>query len=93
MDVKALERRCPRLGGPVCFSYCLSCENTNRTCGKVFDCWWERFDVVSYLQQHLPVDAYQRLCERRPKPKLTSLVEMIQQAQANARAEKRDTAS
>ena len=45
-------RRCPRLGGPVTFRYCLTGESSG-PCFKVIDCWWETFDVVRFLQDHL----------------------------------------
>jgi hypothetical protein len=74
-----LSRRCPRLGGPVDFGYCMRGE-LDRPCFQVVDCWWETFDIVRYLQDHLP--EAQRACvmNARPAPKVASLVEMIAQA-------------
>ena len=46
MDTERLVRRCPRLGGEVAFGYCKVCGGEKTPCFKVFDCWWERFDVV-----------------------------------------------
>jgi hypothetical protein len=43
-------------------------------CFKVFDCWWERFDVVA-------------LSASRPQPKVASLVELIRQARERASRE------
>jgi hypothetical protein len=74
------ERRCPRLGGPVAFAYCRRGEAGSDPCFKIFDCWWERFDVVALMRAHLPTDAFQRLCQARPAPKITSLLEIIAQA-------------
>lgn len=76
-----LERRCPRLGGPVAFAYCKGCGDRGQPCWKAIDCWWEHFDIVAYLQENLPVEAFQKLRDARPKPKLNSLVELIEQAQ------------
>jgi hypothetical protein len=79
-----LVRRCPRLGGPVGFSYCLRCE-AEQPCLKVVDCWWETFDIVHYLRDHFSEDQFARLMNARPKPKLSSLVEVIAQAQQRLR--------
>jgi len=35
---------------------------------------------VQYLKDHLPEDQFSRLMEARPKPKVASLVELIEQA-------------
>jgi hypothetical protein len=79
-----LVRRCPRLGGPVAFSYCLRCE-TDQPCFKVVDCWWETFDIVQYLRDHLPEDQFCRVINARPKTKISSLVEVIEQARQRVR--------
>ena len=75
-----LAQRCPRLGGPVGFSYCMRCE-LEQPCAKVVDCWWETFDIVRYLEDHLPEGQLARVMNARPKPKVASLVEAIAQAQ------------
>jgi hypothetical protein len=78
---KKLIRRCPRLGNPVPFQYCRVCDNDNqRPCFKILDCWWEYFDVVQYLKERLPEDQFNSLMDARPKPKVASLVELIEQA-------------
>jgi hypothetical protein len=73
-----LSRRCPRLGGPVGFKYCLACES-EEPCGKVVDCWWETFDIVRYLRDNLSEEQFNRVTTARPKPKVASLVELIAQ--------------
>jgi hypothetical protein len=77
--INPLARRCPRLGGPVEFSYCLRCE-LEHPCAKVVDCWWETFDIVRYLEDHLPADQFNRVMRARPMPKIASLVAAITQA-------------
>ena len=85
MHPDPLERRCPRLGGEVTFSYCRTCGEENKPCFKILDCWWERFDVVAYLKQRLPADDFAALsAARTPPDKLTSLVDLIRQAQVRA---------
>ncbi|MDM8523959.1 hypothetical protein QUF80_11380 [Desulfococcaceae bacterium HSG8] len=75
-----LERRCPRLGSPVSFQYCTTCGDEEQPCFKVFDCWWEDFDVVAYLKDKLPENQFNALAASKPKPKVLSLVELIEQA-------------
>ena len=77
-----LERRCPRLGGPVTFAYCRSGKIDGEPCFKIFDCWWERFDVVALMRELLPPEAFERLSQSRPAPKITSLLDIIAQAKA-----------
>lgn len=75
-----LERRCPRLGGSVTFQYCMNYGDEELPCFKIFDCWWEYFDVVAYVQEKLSEDQFNRLANSKPKPKVTSLIDLIQQA-------------
>lgn len=79
-DPDQMQRRCPRLGDLVRFSYCRSCEAGEQTCYKVFDCWWEDFDVVAYLRRELPADEFEHLATTQPANKVTSLVDLITQA-------------
>ena len=79
---RKLERRCPRLGGPVPFNYCMVIGEDKQPCFKVVDCWWETFDIVRYLQDNLPEDLFNRLMTARPRPKIASLVELIEQAKS-----------
>ncbi len=78
-----LERRCPRLGGEVRFAYCQSCGVNGAVCYKILDCWWERFDVASYLKKHLSSEEFAALEAVRPPSKITSLIDLIQSAQRN----------
>ena len=77
---KKLVRRCPRLGNSVPFQYCKVCGDHRRPCFKILDCWWEHFDVVRYLKDHLPESEFNRLMNTQPKPKVSSLVELIELA-------------
>jgi hypothetical protein len=74
------ERRCPRLGGPVSFRYCRQEGENDLPCWKVIDCWWESFEIGAYLRRNLSEDQFRRLATFRPKPKVSSLIEMIEQA-------------
>jgi hypothetical protein len=75
-----LERRCPRLGHMVSFSYCRKCEEKGFPCFKVLDCWWEYFDIVGYMRYHLSPEQFQSLNQRKPKPKITSILQLIREA-------------
>ena len=85
--IKMLERRCPRLGGQIKFDYCLVAEN-HAPCFKIIDCWWEQFDVYHYLETALPAEQFALLLKTEPpKPKATSLIELIEAAKQRTRAE------
>jgi hypothetical protein len=62
----------------------MRCE-LDQPCAKIADCWWETFDIVRYLQDHLPEDQFSRVMNARPKPKVASLVEMIEKAKQRLR--------
>ncbi len=79
-EQNSMVRRCPRLGNTVPFDYCESCGDEQQPCFKILDCWWEHFDVVQYFKDSLPEDQFNHLLQARPKPKVTSLIELIEQA-------------
>jgi hypothetical protein len=78
-DVQA---RCRRLGQEVVFGYCRQ-ETDGKPCRWVLDCWWERFDVRSFLQSHLSEEVMAQV-ERGgaspPASKVVSLLDLVQQA-------------
>jgi hypothetical protein len=82
MPIDKLEMRCPRLGGPVNFGYCRHCGENDRPCFKILDCWWQRFDVVGHLKSRLPREEFEALGQHPPE-KITSLLDLIAQAQKN----------
>ncbi|MFH2067149.1 MAG: hypothetical protein ABIK15_18260 [Pseudomonadota bacterium] len=79
-EITQKETRCPRLGSIIPFSYCMKCGDGRLPCGKVIDCWWEIFDIKGYLEQHLSAEDFQELVNRKPKDKVSSILEMIEQA-------------
>ena len=84
--------RCPRLGHELTFGYCRR-ETGGKPCRLILDCWWERFDVRSFLQAHLLEEAMaqvERASVAPPPSKVLSLVEMIQQAKDRIAVEKPD---
>jgi len=82
--------RCPRLGHELTFGYCRQ-ESGRKPCRLILDCWWERFDVRSFLQAHLPeqvMAGVERASAAPPPPKVQSLLELIQQAKERIAVEK-----
>lgn len=71
--------RCPRLGHQIEFSYCRF-ENRGLPCFKVLDCWYTHFQVADFLKEELSSEEWDKTFNRPPMPKLTSLVELIEQA-------------
>ena len=81
-----LERRCPRLGGPVSFHYCrITAGEKYLPCFKIIDCWWEIFDVAAFLKTNMSAESFDRLVSAKPKPKMLSILELIEQAKKRNR--------
>ena len=76
--------RCPRLGHQISFSYCRS-ENLGLPCFKTLDCWHEHFGVEEYMKQELTPEEWEKVFGGPPKPKILSLVELIEQAKKQAK--------
>ncbi len=74
--------RCPRLGDLISFSYCFT-ENNGLPCTKILDCWYQYFDVESFMREKLADDEWKKVFAAPVKPKIVSLVEMIEQARAS----------
>jgi len=74
-------QRCRRLGSDINFEYCRLHAEQGKMCSNIILCWWERFDVISFLKDHLTDDQLLALEQPQVKPKLTKLMEIIQEAQ------------
>lgn len=61
------------------FEYCRTAGG-ELPCRRMFDCWWEIFDVEGWARTHLTEEQLAQLTAP-PKPKAVSLYELIQQAQ------------
>jgi hypothetical protein len=77
------------LGHEVAFSYC-RLPGREIPCGKVFDCWWETFDISSFIAQNYS-EAIQKAIMAPPKPKMLSLIEIIEQASKRNSAQSADS--
>ena len=87
--------RCRRLGHEVAFGYCRQ-ETGGKPCRLILDCWWEQFDVRSFLQAHLPEETMaqvERASLSPPPCKVLSLLDMIQQAKDRLALERPDAGS
>jgi len=75
-----LERRCPRLGSPISFRYCLISGEDDAVCWKILDCWWETFDVESHLKSNMPESDFNALMAKAVKPmnKIGSILEIVE---------------
>ena len=74
--------RCRRLGQEMTFGYCRQ-ESQGKPCRWILDCWWERFDVRSFLQAHLSEDVMaqvEQVAASPPPSKVLSLLDLVQHA-------------
>ena len=71
-------RRCPMLGHVIEFAYCRA-PGSETPCRKIFDCWWEEFDVVDFVRLNYGEEGMRRILEP-PKQKVQSLADLIAQA-------------
>jgi hypothetical protein len=51
------------------------------------DCWWERIEIETYLREHFTPEELNRSVFVEPKPKIASLVELIEKAKKNGSPE------
>ncbi|MBN1128894.1 MAG: hypothetical protein JXA71_07910 [Chitinispirillaceae bacterium] len=73
-----LSRHCPMLGNEVPFSYCRQ-PGQDVPCRKIFDCWWETFDIQGFVSDNYSEEVRNAIMQP-PKPKMLSLLEIIEQA-------------
>jgi hypothetical protein len=71
--------RCRRLGHEVSLRYCRTQEGCT-PCPGILDCWWEVFDVRAFLEEVLSAGELDALAARRPREKVATLLELIEQA-------------
>ena len=71
--------RCPRLGHQISFSYCRT-ENRGLPCFKTLDCWYNHFQVEEFLKEELTPEVWEKVFAGPPKPKMLSLLELIEEA-------------
>jgi len=75
-------RRCPMLGHDVPFAYCRA-PGSEIPCRRVFDCWWETFEVEAFVRAHYrEADVAKTLAPRQDKA--DTIVELIERARKAA---------
>ena len=53
--------RCPRLGHQIHFAYCRA-ENAGLPCFKTLDCWYQHFEVETFLKESLSEEQAHKTC-------------------------------
>jgi len=71
--------RCPRLGGEAPFTYCLR-EAGDLPCQRIVVCWQASFPVEEYLRRRLSQQEWEEFVNRKPKDKIISLLDLIEEA-------------
>jgi len=69
---------CRRLGHWLTFNYCRQ-ENNNLPCRKIVDCWFEKLQIKEFLNENYKEEKISYIFDSS-KPKLTSIIELIEQA-------------
>lgn len=75
----ALEIRCPKLGHQLQFSYCRA-EHNNLPCSRSLVCWESRLPAEEFFRNTLTEKQWRNCFEDAPKPKVVSLLELIEKA-------------
>jgi hypothetical protein len=84
-ELDKFEMRCPRLGHQISFSYCRR-EGGNLPCSRAIQCWAALLPVEAFFRANIGEEAYTRCFELPLKPKMISLVELIEQAKRKEKA-------
>ncbi len=59
-------------------------------CGKIYDCWWEAFDITTFMKANFSEEVRKKVTAP-PPPRAMSLLDIMKQAQERVRrAEERD---
>jgi hypothetical protein len=73
------EIRCPKLGGPVNFSYCRA-ENTGKPCSRTINCWSPYFDVIAYYRAVFTEEEFEECFCQTQCSKMETLLDLITRA-------------
>ncbi len=74
--------RCPKLGGEVPFRYCRTLQG-GMPCERIVVCWELVFDIGAFLQENYSPAEIQRFLNPTPKDKMSTLLDIIEQAKRN----------
>ncbi len=81
-DNDGRSRRCPMLGHVVEFGFCRQ-YTEGKPCRKIFDCWWETFEVVDFVTSHYTEEEVAAIT-RPPTDRIVNIYELIRKAQEAA---------
>jgi hypothetical protein len=85
IDFDDKECYCRMLGHHLSFSYCRSCQE-GAPCFKILDCWFDKFDVRKFIEENYAAEEIEGFL-KPPKPKVQTLITLIQQAQKSMKNE------
>lgn len=78
---------CPKLGHTIPFSYCMRARMDDvgrvKPCIKIMDCWWETFDIASFLKDNLSESDFEELVHKKPASRAAGLFDAIEKALAH----------
>lgn len=77
-----LERYCRMLGHEIRFGYCRMLPE-GRPCRLIVECWQGHFDIKAFLQSRYSEEQIEAFLAP-PKPKVVSLIELIERAKRAA---------
>jgi len=60
-------------------------ENNDLPCHKSLDCWYNYFPVSEFFEQKLDQDAWERAFTHQSRPKMLSILELIETAKKTAK--------
>ncbi|MEJ2306603.1 MAG: hypothetical protein P8Y30_03495 [candidate division WOR-3 bacterium] len=69
---------CRKLGHWITFEYCRQ-ENNSLPCHKIMDCWFEKLPIEEFLKENYTDEDISYIF-KPSKQKITSLIELIEQA-------------
>ncbi len=84
--------RCPKLGGPVSFEYC-RIEGRPHPCQKSIKCWSFHFDAEAFFREILSPEEFDECFLEPPPSKVTTLIELIEQARKSLEDRKKEPSS
>jgi len=76
----SLAIRCPRIGGDVIFKFCRSCDQP--FCHRIIVCWAITIDIGTYLAQNFTPQQIHSGLERKPRDKLSQLLNLAQKSKS-----------
>ncbi len=75
-----LEQYCRMLGHEIRFGYC-RLQPEGRPCRRIVECWQGRLDITDFLKKRCSDEEIREILAP-PKPKVTSILELIERARA-----------